>query len=66
VISPNLTENATFNAVSKLFNPLHRIPHNSTNLQKKVFKGSRDALVASGVLELEHMKYINWFVKCHV
>lgn len=34
-------------AVSNLFNPLNRIPHNSTNLEK------------TGVFELEHQKYIS-------
>jgi len=53
-------------AVSKLFNPLNRIPHNRTNLENRCcFKHtwcnkSRALLVAPGVLDLEHMKYLNW------
>jgi len=48
-------------AVSKLFNPLNRIPHNSMDLsQAHLMQLIKASLVAPGVLELEHVKYLNW------
>jgi len=36
VVSLNLTENATSDLKKNIPNPLNRIPHNTTNLKKKV------------------------------